>query len=463
MTSGQRRSALLVAFLLITLLIGLTIAQRLSPPATERDRGPIHSSYHPGLTGALALFEWLAESGFAVRRWREEYTTLLEETGPALLILIGPLPNEKSPRGREEILALQHWLRQGGRLLQINAHPASVFDGVTLHAVTPPATFESDPVPAVGGIGLPPTQPTRITKGLTRIVLSPLATRIVLSPPQAGLHTTRPTGLDEEETVALLQAPIIHFEDETGALLVDFQYGKGRVVFLTDPFVVSNEGLGEGDNLRLTRQLVEELTSPSLPILFDESPHGYRVERNPILAYFRGTPLLWLLLHGLLSGMILLYSVGRRFARPLPLRLSNRHSPLESLASLAQLRQTANARDLAIESIYPRFRQALCQRVGCSPQLPLRELLPLLPAPPFPATLPQLLLEVEKVLNGQPLDDQRLLELITQLRHTALDLGLSIRTRRNLGSPSSSSKRSVDHPADSPHQRETERFRSQSR
>ena len=44
-------------------------------------------------------------------------------------------------------------------------------------------------------------------------------------------------------------APITHIADQNGALLVDYSYGLGRVVVLSDPYIVSNGGI------QLERQL----------------------------------------------------------------------------------------------------------------------------------------------------------------------------------------------------------------
>jgi hypothetical protein len=74
----------------------------------------------------------------------------------------------------------------------------------------------------------------------------------------------------------------------------------------------------------------------------------------------------WLLLQGLLLTLLIAFSIGKRFARPLPLPQVDRHSPLEFVGSMANLQQVAQARDLALENIYPRFKASLCRRLGLS-------------------------------------------------------------------------------------------------
>ncbi len=46
-------------------------------------------------------------------------------------------------------------------------------------------------------------------------------------------------------------APVVHIADNNGALLVDYAYGAGRIVVLSDPYIVCNGGIRLNDNLQL--------------------------------------------------------------------------------------------------------------------------------------------------------------------------------------------------------------------
>ena len=428
--SRRRLISILLGCLLAATLAALSAARLLlQRPSHSPDR-PDRSSYHAGPEGSQALYQWLGVSGYQTQRWRDSYQVLEEEMGPALLIVIGLSASGEVPLRKEEVRSLHDWLRQGGRLLLLSEYPAIPFDGTPLEVISPDRRLQS---PAGrDGIEVAPSQPTHLTHSIHQLITARDATRLSLSRPRLPPPPrSEQKGLKGDEAATpFLEAPVIHVEDATGALLADFQAGEGRVVLLTDASLFSNQGLPKGDNLRLAQRLIEELTrAPEgskskrpLPILFDEYHHGYHSERNNLLAYFQGTPTLWILLQGLLLGTALIFVAGKRFARPLPLRSPDRHSPLEFLSSIASLRQAAEARDLAIESIYPRFRQSLCRRLGCSVQTPNEELLSRLvvhhvPIPP--RILQLLLLEAELVLNGQPIDDRRLLRLVQQLRITA--------------------------------------------
>ncbi|PYS76599.1 MAG: hypothetical protein DMF66_13840, partial [Acidobacteria bacterium] len=56
-------------------------------------------------------------------------------------------------------------------------------------------------------------------------------------------------------------APVVHVKDGRegeGALLVDYAYGRGRVVVLSDPYIVSNGGINRADNLFLAAGVVTD-------------------------------------------------------------------------------------------------------------------------------------------------------------------------------------------------------------
>jgi hypothetical protein len=191
------------------------------------------------------------------------------------------------------------------------------------------------------------------------------------------------------------------------------------VLFLSDPFVVANNGIARGANLTLALNIVRSLGAPERKILFDEFHHGYRDESNPLVNYFRGTPLPWLLFQGLLLILLILYSSGRRFARPLPLPQLDRHSPLEFVGSMANLQQVAQARDLALENIYPRFKAHLCRRLGLSTRVQKDEIIESARRRRLPISeseLRQTLTDAELTLAGEKIDDERLVNLVSRMR-----------------------------------------------
>jgi hypothetical protein len=224
---------------------------------------------------------------------------------------------------------------------------------------------------------------------------------------------------NEEPPASILYAPVVHLGDKEGATLVDFKYGAGRVIFLSDPFVIANNGIARGGNLALTLNILNSIGSPDRRIFFDEFHHGYYNKGNPLVNYFRGTPAPWLLLQGFVLSLLIICSYGWRFARPLPLPQVDRHSPLEFVGSMANLQQAAQARELALENIYPRFKASLCRRLGLSSRASRDEIIDGARRRRFPISeieLRQTLSDAEMALAGESIDDARLLALVSRMR-----------------------------------------------
>ena len=40
----------------------------------------------------------------------------------------------------------------------------------------------------------------------------------------------------------------VHFAGDKGPLLIDKPYGEGHVTLLTEPYIIQNNGIGQGDN-----------------------------------------------------------------------------------------------------------------------------------------------------------------------------------------------------------------------
>jgi hypothetical protein len=81
-------------------------------------------------------------------------------------------------------------------------------------------------------------------------------------------------------------APVTTFLNERGALLVDYAHGKGRIVLLSDPYLVANNGINRADNLQLAINVV---MGPGGLAAFDEFHQGRAYTHNALIQYFEGT------------------------------------------------------------------------------------------------------------------------------------------------------------------------------
>lgn len=235
----------------------------------------------------------------------------------------------------------------------------------------------------------------------------------------------------DEESEPSTPAPVRHLPDGRegdGALLVDYAHGEGRVIVLSDPYIVSNAGLKLADNLLLAANVA---ASGGGPIAFDEYHQGYGASPNRMLAYFAGTPILWMFAQGALIVLAVVWTRGRRFARPLPAPRADRRSKLEFVASMAELQQRARAYDLALENIYARVRRALARYGGARADAPASELASRVAARSRHdrAAIEKLLRECEDAIAGEPVGARRALSLARDLRRLERELGLLMRSR----------------------------------
>jgi uncharacterized protein DUF4350 len=425
------------ASMVIVVLIALSAAGNIElDRPSENETQPIRSSYSTGATGTRAFYQLLEESGRPVARWRESYISLAEKAGDALLVAVGPFQYDIT-LPPDEAQALQDFISGGGNALIISRSPGKQLGEPGIHSISINSriTAKNPPWFAATELIVDPRseeliiQPTELTKGLDQLSLSQLAARMTFEPPAKAPSEQALELNTEVKSRPKPSAPVIHLGDADGAVLADFKYGDGRVVFLSDPFVIANRSVALGSNLRLALNLIDSLdvgrTGGARRIFFDEYHHGYRSENNPLVSYFRGTPMAWLVVQGLLLSFLIVYTYGKRFARPLPLPQLDRHSPLEFVSSMANLQQAAQARDLAIENIFPRFKAQLCRRVGLSSRAQPEEIIAAVRRRRLPVSeveVRQALSESDLVLRGEALDDAQMVKIVTRMRHIMAQL-----------------------------------------
>ena len=310
---------------------------------------------------------------------------------------------------------------------------------------------------------LSPAQPTSLTRNVFGVTRSRFASRLQIfrtdaPPPRPvgiGPRAARtPSPTPEEEGGAWsprgdepppppkpreapdaapdTHAPVVHVNDGRegeGALVVDYAYGRGRIVVLSDPYVASNAGLNRADNLFLATNVVTGGRAGR--VAFDEFHQGYGQTQNQVFAYFRGTPILWMFAQAALVALAVVWTRGRRFARAVPVPSADRRSKLEFVASMAELQQRARAYDLAVENIYQRTRRALARYAGLPASAPSAQLAERVAARSGRNAfkLEALLGACEDASEGAPLSARRALALVRELRELERDLGILMRAR----------------------------------
>ena len=409
--------------------------------AQDYEIAPNRSTYHSGPTGVRALYDFLSESNYKVIRWKETPQKLFTDSGKLVktFVVVGQVQVRFT---EPEQKALAKWIAAGGHYVLIDrnagqdhatAEPGSW--NVTTRKLDSP-TLETNPadVNQMTNEVVPfkPVQPTVLTRDIQWIQPSRFASRMSIEAVPVSQQGQDTTQSSEDKIpppeISASAAPVVHLRDDKGALLVDFAYGAGRVSILTDPYIVSNGGIKLEDNLQLA---INILTAADGLIAFDEYHQGKALNQSNIAAYFAGTPVLLLAGQAGLVVLLMLWTRGRRFGRPLPLEQVDRRSSLEFVASMAELQQRARAFDLAIENIYTRTRRVLARYAGVDYNSARSEIASLIAARGTidAHKLETLMRRCEEIINGQPCTWRESIDLVRRLREVERDLGLRMRAR----------------------------------
>jgi Domain of unknown function (DUF4350) len=435
----RQRLTVILTFVVIVGLLALlnTLSHVKQEETQDMEIAPNRSTYHSGPTGTRALHDFLNESGYKVIRWRENPERLLSDSGKMVttFVVIGQTQVSFT---EDEAAALHKWVARGGRFVLIDraVHsqlvPESRGWSVLARGISFP-TLDTDPADAKkmteNVTALYPVQPTLLTRTVTSVMPSRFASRLIILPQTAEeLEDDDQTDLDKISGTWKSPAPVVHIADKDGALLVDYSYGLGHIVVLSDPYIVANSGVRLNDNLQLA---INTIAGPSGLIAFDEYHQGRGITRNAFANYFAGTPVLALGAQIVLLILLVLWTRARRFGRPLPLPQVDRRSSLEFVASMAELQERSRAFDLAIENIYSRTRRVLTRYAGVNYNSPRSEIAERVASRSTidRERLETLMRQCEDAINGERISWRQSIDLVRRLREVERDLGLRMRSR----------------------------------
>jgi hypothetical protein len=340
---------------------------------------------------------------------------------------------------------LRDWVGRGGRLVLIDRDvdeaiaPKSEGWSVKAREWDFP-TIDDNPGDVQqmtkGVTALHPVQASLLTSAIQTVMPSRFASRLSVLPPvrtdNADKSSISVLGDTHEHPVPLTAfssaAPIVHIGNREGALLVDYAYGMGRIVVLSDPYIITNSGIKLNDNLQLA---INTLASGGGLIAFDEYHQGKGISQNPWASYFAGTPVLALGAQIVLLILLILWTNARRFGRPLSLPHTDRRSSLEFVASMAELQERSRAYDLAIENIYTRTRRVLARHAGMDYNSSRAEIAKrIAERSTIDANkLETLMRQCEEAINGEAISWRQSLDLVRRLREVEKNLGLRMRAR----------------------------------
>ena len=461
------RQRLIIIVTLIAVVVVLVVLNAVSYVKVEAtpdtESSPDRSTYNAGPTGTRALYDFLHESGYDVTRWRESTAALLNSSGPrpATLVVIG---DTKIPFTKVESKEILLWVLSGGRLVIVDRSPQGVllpksgeWEVRALMTNFPwseldPTDFEAmtrEVKPVV------PSQPTVLARNIETIMPSRFASALSfvkmptpskkVSNSNSNSSPPDETGGDDDEpdfnpepeidistsgenAATVSPAPVATFINDRGAVVAEYPHGKGRIVLVSDPYLVANNGINRADNLQLGINVV---VGNGGVIAFDEFHQGRSSTHNALIQYFEGTPVLAICAQLILIGVAIVWSRGTRFGRPLPLPHVDRRSSLEFVASMAELQQRAKAHDLALENIYSRVRRVLVRHAGLNQNSSRADIASriALRSKVSEKALESLMRSCEDTINGAPTNGKESLRLVRRLREVEARLGLQGRAR----------------------------------
>ncbi|MEW6735418.1 MAG: DUF4350 domain-containing protein [Acidobacteriota bacterium] len=358
---------------------------------TEDERTGDRSSYSGRTYGTLAYYLLLQELDYQVLRWRRPLTDLASASEIKTLIMISPAPQHQP--SLQEFQALESWVSNGGHLLIVERDLARSFGSTIVQTVA-----GSEQSPRI-------LQPNPYSQGVEKIKLS-----------------------EFPMTMTVNQGRFVeYFAVDENPICAEIQLGNGKIFVLSDPYIISNNGINAEDNVCLAINLATDNHAPNQAgvIAFDEFHHGYKETQSQYASlrdYFRGTPVPWLLGQVTLIGLAIVFTQGRRFARALPLKKIDRASSLEFVSAMANIQRAARARDLAMENIFLRFKIRLCHWVAISATATSEQIATAIMRkvgrndPARTKSIKQLLTECDAIVKGGEVSEAKLLSLTRQMR-----------------------------------------------
>lgn len=309
----------------IGIAIGLAVVISVAMPNEDNDQNPLPSTYLTGKHGARAAYESLLRSGYNVERWERPLTELAAAAGPNTVVILA----QPFSRETDDYKAVDQIVSRGGRVLA-----TGLFGGYLLPdgQVSEPKnfTFAACQLDAQG--------------------LDSLAnTGEVWMVPEASWNLGNPMQRAQYDCAGQ-------------ATVVEYDYGKGHVVWWANSTPLENASLARGADFDLLLNSIGPREGHH--VYWDESLHG---EIRSTWSFIGG-PTVRLLWAGLiLTSIMILFSFSRRSGPLREMPGAPRSTPIEFLDALGSLYRSAGASSTAVSIAWERFRRNALRMCGLRP------------------------------------------------------------------------------------------------
>jgi hypothetical protein len=180
--------------------------------------------------------------------------------------------------------------------------------------------------------------------------------------------------IDTGQRRQLEEGEEVDLGDRFGAVVWEKNYGKGKAIFATTPYLAAN---AYQDNLS-NFQYLADLVSKKGNILFvDEYIHGYKDAsvrksegKGDLFSYLAKTPLLPMLVQAIAVLGVLIWAQNRRFGKPETLETPEVNNSQAYIQALAGVLQKADKNNFVVEMVGSYEQLQLQKALGLG-QLPI--------------------------------------------------------------------------------------------
>jgi hypothetical protein len=160
---------------------------------------------------------------------------------------------------------------------------------------------------------------------------------IILPAAQFGgaIKLTRPQYIVDGDLQPLVSGP-------GGIVLGQHTFGSNRLWILSDPDLLSNQGIDEGENADIAVAIIKALQQKGAPVVIDETVHGFG-ERPELLHKVFQFPYVIVTIAGLLAAVLVIWAGALRFGAPQrsePVLAAGKGSLIRNAADLLSLGQS---------------------------------------------------------------------------------------------------------------------------
>ena len=345
-------------------------------PNGNGNDNPLPSTYLAGQHGARAAYDTLLRANYPIDRWERPLGELAATAGPDTVVIFA----EPFSRETSDIKAVRQIVERGGRVLS-----TGFWGGFILPGGEPDTPKEF----SFAACQLEP-------EGLDALANSGEVWMV----PEATWQVGKPT-------------QHIQYSCAGQPAVVEYDYGKGHVVWWASSTPLENSSLARADNLDL---LLNSLgPREGHHFYWDESLHG---DVRSDWSYAAG-PALNLLRIGLpVLGLLIVFSFSRRRGPVRDLPQPGRTAPVEFLEALGSLYRNAGASSTAVAVALDRFRRFSLRLCGLQPVAMSASELATAIRKRFPkadASLDTDLIACEEATWSETIDPRQALKLIQKL------------------------------------------------